>query len=86
VHGEEQVLRLCCKHESWEDNIIKKEQWARIDIDKKRWIVVHWEGFFEQSEYCSTGVSRTSLFLMTMFPGMSFTYSACTAGLKLLNL
>jgi hypothetical protein len=41
----------------WEDNISEEEQWAKINIDRKRSSYI--EGCFEKShKYCSTGDSR----------------------------
>jgi hypothetical protein len=41
-------------HESWEGNISEEEQWAKIDIDRKRSYIE--KNCFENSQkYCSTG-------------------------------
>jgi hypothetical protein len=46
-------------HESWENNISEEEQWAKINIDRKRSSYIE-KNFFEISQkYSSTSDSRT---------------------------
>jgi hypothetical protein len=45
--------------ESWEDNIGEEEQWAKIDIERKRSSYIEKDCFEKSHNYCSTGESRT---------------------------
>jgi hypothetical protein len=46
-------------HESWEDNFSEEEQWAKINIDRKRSLYVEEDCFEKSQNYCSTGDKRT---------------------------
>jgi hypothetical protein len=49
-------------HESWEDNISEEEQWAKINIDRKRSSCIEKDCFEKSQNYCSTGDSRTGYY------------------------
>jgi hypothetical protein len=42
-------------HESYEDNISEEEQWAKINIDRKRSSYTEKDCFKKSRTYCSTG-------------------------------
>jgi hypothetical protein len=78
-------------HESWEDNISNEEEWAKINIDRRRSSCI--EDSFEKShDYCSTGDSRTDCsswgpcFHESCPTWASQIQYKSTAGLQLLNL
>jgi hypothetical protein len=41
------------------DNISEEEQWAKINIDRKRWSYIEKNCFEKSQNYCSTGDSRS---------------------------
>jgi hypothetical protein len=45
-------------YESWEDNIRKLEQWAKININRDRSSYIEKNCFEKSQNYCSTGDSR----------------------------
>jgi hypothetical protein len=79
-------------HESWEDNISEQEQWAKINIDRKRSSYIEKDCFEKSHNYCRTGDRTAELnnHLVILFPqelsDMSLTIPASTVGLQLLNL
>jgi hypothetical protein len=44
---------------SWEDNISKEEQWAKINIDRKRPSYIENDCFEKSQNYCNT-VDKTA--------------------------
>jgi hypothetical protein len=46
-------------HKSWEANISEKEQWAKINTDRKRSSYIEKDCFEKSWNYCSIGESRT---------------------------
>jgi hypothetical protein len=79
-------------HESWEDNINEEEQWAKINIDRKRLSYIEKECLKKSHNYCSTRDSRSEFvfILKTLFPqklpDVSFANPAPMVGPQLLNL
>jgi hypothetical protein len=45
--------------ESWVDNISEEEQWAKINIDRKRSSYIEKDCFEKSRNYCSTCGNRT---------------------------
>jgi hypothetical protein len=74
------------------NNISEEEQWAKINIDRKRPSYIKKDCFEKSQNYCGTGDSRTEyvFILKPLFPqtlsDVSFTNPTSTARLQLLNL
>jgi hypothetical protein len=79
-------------HESWEDSSSEEEQWAIINIERKRSSYIEKDCIEKSQNYCSTDeLQQNGIFITkTLFPqklsDVSFTNPTSTVGLKLLNL
>jgi hypothetical protein len=80
-------------HKSWEDNVSKDEEWAKINTDRKRSLYIEKDCFEKLQNYCSTGDRAAELnihledsVLPQKVSNMSFTNPTSTVGLQLLNL
>jgi hypothetical protein len=74
-------------HESWEDNISEKEQWAKINIDRKRSSYIEKDCLEKSQNYCNTGDRTAELNIhvedavSTKLSDMNFTNPTSTVGL-----
>jgi hypothetical protein len=79
-------------HESWGDNISEEEQWAKINIDRKRSSYVEKDCFKISQNYCSIGDRTAELNIhledscFQKKNDMSSTNPTSMVGLQLLNL
>jgi hypothetical protein len=78
--------------ESWEDNISKEEQWAKINTDRKKSSYIGKDCIEKSQNYCSTGDRTAEMNIHLEHPvstkpsDVIFTSPTSTVRLQLLNL